>query len=77
MPICKNHKTKTYKGTENTPLGKGYHASVYDEGKKMKGKDNTYYKVIKTSNGKKWHKITTRGIQEFIDPAYGMLNIKN
>ena len=33
---CKNHKNKKYKGTENTPLGLGYHAEGFKEGKYRK-----------------------------------------
>ncbi len=53
MKECKNIKNKKYSGKENTPLGLGYHASGYEEGKKMKGKDKNYYKV---KNGR-WQKV--------------------
>lgn len=68
MKECKNIKNKKYSGKENTPLGLGYHASGYEEGKRMKGKDKNYYKV---KNGR-WQKVlksvkrNTRGI--FDDP---------
>ena len=64
MLICKNNKTKKYTGKENTPLGKGFHASGYKEGKRMKGKDGNFYKA----KGKRWQRIkkenkrTNRGI---------------
>jgi hypothetical protein len=59
---CKNDKNKKYKGTENTPLGFGYHAGGYDEGKKKKGKNGEYYIVVKNKNGnKRWKKFTSRG----------------
>lgn len=77
MKQCKNHKSKKYKGNENTPLGKGYHACGFEEGKKMKGKDNFYYKVIKTIKGKRWKKVANyRGMQDMNDPGYAMRNIK-
>lgn len=57
VKVCKNDKKKTYKGDENTPLGKGYHADGEKIDKKMKGKDGHMYKVIKTKNGKRWQKI--------------------
>ena len=56
--VCKNHKTKTYTGKENTPLGKGYHAEGEKVKKTMKGKDGSMYEVIKTKNGKRWKKLT-------------------
>jgi hypothetical protein len=56
--ICKNHKTKNYKGGENTPLGKGYHAEGEKVDKKMKGKDGNMYKVVKIKGEKKrWQKV--------------------
>jgi hypothetical protein len=39
MPICKNHKDKTYKGTESSPLGRGYSAYGDKNGKKRVGND--------------------------------------
>jgi hypothetical protein len=53
MKECKNIKNKNYSGKENTPLGLGYHASGYEDGKRMKGKDKNYYKV---KNGR-WQKV--------------------
>lgn len=79
IKVCKNHKNKTYKGDENTPLGKGYHAEGEKIDKKMKGKDGHMYKVIKTKSGKRWLKVnnkklsspkrrTKRGMGEFYNP---------
>ena len=53
MPHCKNNKNKKYTGKENTPLGKGFHASAYKDGKRMKGKDGNFYQV----KGNRWQRI--------------------
>ena len=60
---CKNDKSKRYYGDEKTPLGKGFHPSTYDEGKKKRGKSGEMYRVIKDKRGyKRWVKnITSRG----------------
>lgn len=60
MPLCKNTDKKRYTGNENTPLGKGYSASVEELGKRMKGTDGNMYKVVKTKGGKRWMKITSK-----------------
>jgi hypothetical protein len=58
--ICKNHKPKTYSGNEKSPMGLGYHAEGEKIGKRMKGKDKHFYRVIKVKTGKKrWQKIKT------------------
>ena len=54
MPVCKNIKSKTYTGKENTPLGRGYSASVEKLGTKKKGKDGKYYVVINWGKEKRW-----------------------
>jgi hypothetical protein len=59
---CKNVKDKKYHGGENTPLGKGFHASGYDEGKKKKGNNGDFYVVKEDKNGnKRWIKDTRTG----------------
>lgn len=65
---CKNIKSKKYTGQENTPLGLGYHASGEKIEKKMEGKNGHMYKVIKTKNGKRWHKYTSRGCEQGLYP---------
>ena len=45
MPVCKNTSKKYYTGKENTPLGKGFSASVEKVGKRMKGLDGNMYVV--------------------------------
>ena len=60
MSTCKNVKNKTYTGKENTPLGKGYHASGEKIGTFMKGRDKNIYKVVKTKTGKRWQKISDK-----------------
>ena len=57
MKVCKNAKKKNYSGNENTPLGRGYHASGEKIGTQMRGKNKAMYEVIKTQNGKRWKKI--------------------
>lgn len=51
---CKNCDEKYYTGKENTPLGRGYSASVEEVGIKMKGRDGKMYVVKKYKNGKRW-----------------------
>lgn len=60
MPACKNVKNKTFTGRENTPLGRGYHASGEKVNSIMKGKDGKKYKVVKTKSGKRWQKVNGR-----------------
>lgn len=55
---CKNCQEKSYTGKENTPLGKGYSASVEKIGKKMRGRDGNMYIVKKYKNGKRWIKLS-------------------
>jgi len=59
MPKCHNC-SKYYTGKENTPLGKGYSASVEKVGKKMKGRDGKMY-VVKPygKNGKRWMRVSS------------------
>ena len=57
---CKNTKRKTYTGRENTPLGRGYHASAEKIGSVMQGRDRKKYKVIKTKSGKRWQAINKK-----------------
>ena len=54
MPVCKNTDRKQYTGNENTPLGKGFSASVEKVGTRKKGKDGKMYVVKKVKNGKRW-----------------------
>ena len=60
MPACKNVKSKTFTGKENTPLGRGYHASGEKVNTVMKGKDGKKYKVVKTKTSKRWQKVNGR-----------------
>lgn len=57
---CKNCEGKYYTGKENTPLGKGYSASVEKVGKRMKGRDGNMYEVVKSGKGKRWLKVTSK-----------------
>ena len=57
---CINDNTKTYIGTENTPLGLGYSAQGCKLGEIMIGKDNLRYIVIQTKDIKKWSKYTEK-----------------
>ena len=60
MPLCKNTDEKRYTGKENTPLGKGYSASVEKLGKRMKGADGNMYEVIRIKGGKRWKCVTKK-----------------
>jgi hypothetical protein len=57
---CINDNTKTYNGTENTPLGLGYSAQGCKLGEIKIGKDNLKYIVIQTKDIKKWSKYTEK-----------------
>jgi hypothetical protein len=70
MKVCINDKNKTYTGKENSPLGRGYSANKEKINEVMKGKNNFYYKVIKTKNGKKWYKIK---INKYIKKSTGAI----
>ena len=76
VKVCKNYKSKTYTGKENTPLGKGYHAEGEKINKIMKGKDGNMYKVIKTKSGKRWLKVNIRP-ERFVGTMKGIKIIKN
>ncbi len=57
MPKCKNDESRSYKGTEPSPKGKGYCAHAEKLNSKKKGKDGNMWIVKKTSNGsKRWIK---------------------
>ena len=60
MPKCINDKTKTYKGTEDSPLGLGYSSSAEEEGAIQTGKDGNLWKVIQTKVSKRWVKVTEK-----------------
>jgi|ETNvirenome_6_85_1030632.scaffolds.fasta_scaffold00148_32 hypothetical protein len=58
MLICKNDKTKKYKGTEPSPKGLGYCAHAEKTGTIKKGKNKEIWIIKKSSNGtKKWIKF--------------------
>jgi hypothetical protein len=66
---CKNVKDKKYTGEEATPLGLGYHASGYSDGKRKKGKNNEWYVVKEDKNKRKrWQKHTIRGSEQGLYP---------
>ena len=55
---CKNDKSRTYKGTEPSPKGKGYCAHAENVGSKKKGKDGNMWEVKQIKNGsKRWIKV--------------------
>jgi len=52
---CKNDSTRTYKGTEPSPKGRGYCAHAEEVGKVRIGKDKKKWVVRQVSNGsKRW-----------------------
>ena len=53
MPEGKNDSTRSYKGNEPSPKGKGFCAQTEREGKKMKGQDGHSWKVTKDRIGRK------------------------
>ena len=57
MKVCKNTSLKKYNGKENTPLGRGYSASVEKLGNVKKGKDGEKYIVVKWGNEKRWSQV--------------------
>ncbi|MAF35769.1 hypothetical protein CL622_01480 [archaeon] len=61
MPICKNDKKHTYKGTEPSPKGLGYCAHAEKVKTKRTGKDSNEWIVKKIKNGsKRWVKISNK-----------------
>lgn len=55
MPKCKNDSTRSYKGTEPSPKGKGYCAHAEKIGSKKKGNDGNKWEVKTTKTGtKRW-----------------------
>jgi hypothetical protein len=60
--FCLNDNTKTYTGTENTPLGLGYSAEGCDEGTILIGRDNLNYICVQTKSSKKWYKHSDKDL---------------
>jgi len=58
MPKCHNDPSKTYKGTEPSPKGRGYSAHAERVGSVMKGIDNKMWKVQLIKNKtKRWIRV--------------------
>jgi len=58
---CKNDSTRTYKGTEPSPKGRGYCAHAEKEGCVKKGQDGNKWIVKKVKNGSlRWIKINKK-----------------
>jgi hypothetical protein len=58
---CKNDSTRTYKGDEPSPKGRGYCAHAEKEGCVKKGKDGNKWIVKKVKNGSlRWIKISKK-----------------
>lgn len=55
---CKNDLSRTYKGTEPSPKGRGYCAHMEPVGKVRKGLDGNKWIVKQISASKRWFKIT-------------------
>ena len=65
MPKCLNDPTKTYKGTENSPKGRGFCAYSERVGTVMKGKDNKMWKVQLIKNKtKRWIRVKSITIKK-------------
>lgn len=62
--VCKNCKNKKYNGKEKTPLGLGYHANGFEEGKRKKGRNGLWY-IVKN---KRWQKYTSLGSEQGLYP---------
>ena len=60
MPRCKNNPSRTYRGTEPSPKGRGFCASGAKIGDKKKGKDNAMWIVKKIGKSQRWVKCTTK-----------------
>ena len=58
MPQCKNDPSRSYKGNEPSPKGRGYCAHTEDIGKKRKGTDRMMWEVKKFGKVKRWMKLT-------------------
>jgi len=57
MPKCINDPTKSYKGDEPSPKGKGYSAGKEEPGFKLLGLDGIMYIVQKTTTCNRWIKF--------------------
>jgi hypothetical protein len=57
MPKCLNNNNKSYKGTENSPLGLGYCSNSEETGTIKIGKDGKEWIVKQTKSSKRWTKI--------------------
>jgi len=59
MPKCLNNINKSYKGTENSPLGIGYCSNSEEAGTIKIGKDGKEWIVKQTKSSKRWTKINS------------------
>lgn len=59
MPKCVNNNNKSYKGTENSPLGLGYCSNSEEVGTIKIGKDGKEWIVKQTKSSKRWTKINS------------------
>jgi len=59
MPKCLNNNNKSYKGTENSPLGLGYCSFSEEEGTIKIGKDGKEWIIKQTKSSKRWTKINS------------------
>ena len=60
MPKCLNDNKKSFKGTENSPLGLGYCSSNENIGTIMIGKNNKEWIVKQTKTSKRWTEIKSK-----------------
>lgn len=61
MPVCKNDIHRTYRGTELSPLGRGYSAKGDKNGMVRVGKDGEKWVAGNT----KWKRFTKRGAHRY------------
>jgi uncharacterized protein YwqG len=60
MPKCLNNSNKTYKGTENSPLGLGYCSFNEEIGTIKIGKNGKQWIVKQTKKSKRWSEIKSK-----------------
>jgi len=78
MYVCINIGSKRWKGTENTPLGKGYSASGEEKGKRMMGRDgNMYYVQLLANGNKRWRLVTRSGSPRLMFSRFTALNLNS
>jgi len=76
MPKCINDPTKSYKGDEPSPKGKGYSAGQEEPGFKLLGLDGNMYIVQKTTKCNRWVKFNESSAKKVTNELTNELSIE-